>query len=457
MGGPSSKYPNFDAILYEIKIYKEMHKNVQELEFYNTDLHFENVNFYYQKNILYCDFLTDRYSEIPQNTTHAKNATKFGKYISENSFISEVQYVCYSENRPIRKIKMSLHEIHFGKQDKVNIAFLPCYQNLVRLDNAIEFGPMQGHFRLNNINFSIYFVCNDGRYLAVSSDKPLITNEFNKYLMAIKTAFDFVNCEVTDGDVFFFLTNDDYSQVKNMSVKPISSKAKLYFDIFINNSYPLTVAFKNIYGNEAMYLTAEQFGKLCQLLWKEKQMQAAVNYILQSANLWLEYQLVFLSVALEAISKYCNASSKLLKAARFLKLKQDIANLVNTQQDIAENERNTIIGKIQNSKSNKDMLKAPFDENNIKIYADDEKILKKRNEILHGTAPEYSDNVDDDIKEYCKEIKILHSLLYRLILKLTGYNGYILNLKEWDKIQEYHNKFSMSQTTKDCKDFFVKI
>ena len=80
--------------------------------------------------------------------------------------------------------------------------------------------------------------------------------------------------------------------------------------------------------------------------------------------------------------------------------------------------------------TNAEKLRAPFDQLKIKLSSDDEAAIDFRNDLLHGNIL-----MNDEVKRSSLEIDNkmiyasakLYTLITKLILKNSGYNGYVIN------------------------------
>ena len=95
-------------------------------------------------------------------------------------------------------------------------------------------------------------------------------------------------------------------------------------------------------------------------------------------------------------------------------------------------------------------LRAPFDQLNIKLSQEDEKAIDYRNALLHGNIL-----MNDGIKRTSEEIDHqmlyvsakLYTLISKIVLKNSGYNGYVIN----------HAKFYKQSSTNSNDEYFEEL
>ncbi|MEZ7516094.1 hypothetical protein [Flavobacterium frigidarium] len=100
--------------------------------------------------------------------------------------------------------------------------------------------------------------------------------------------------------------------------------------------------------------------------------------------------------------------------------------------------------------TNAEKLRAPFDQLKIILTKEDEKAINYRNALLHGKilmngeVKRTSEEIDDHMMYISAK---LYTLLSKLILKMCGYEGYVIN----------HSKFYERNSIKTTEEYFNKI
>ena len=457
-----TKFPNFSSIQEIIKKYNNLEQNDMYISIPECNIKNIKAKFFFEEDNLRCSLeIDDEITKTLRKYIGDKLVVNFGEYTAASSFILSINLI-YDNNNIKNKCEIMLNDIGWGNEESFNLAAIPCHSNMTRLDKAVNFSPLQGHFAIKDKAFRI-FINEDKTF--IYSETQMSLNDFRQYVRSIKMALDFFNCQIVDGNVYMFLTDEKLTYAKSMVIDKLSKGSSLNFKLFIDDIYPLKEMFVAENKDAIIRLSSEQFGKLCELLVNDNQMFVTLNYILQASHLWEEYKLVYLSLAFEALRKVDlfskknigNKATKIIDEKIFDKLKQKLNAVIN-ETNLDENIKNIFKGKFNNSLPNKDSLLLPFRILSIYISEEDEKIIEKRNCVLHGTAPKYSDDIEQDIVLYQQDSYVLYSLLYQAILKIIGYNGYIINVKKWKDILEYEHSFTLSKEKKFYReDFFVSL
>lgn len=452
-------FPDFTEIKQTIENYHDIPMMEHFISF--PEVHIENINaeFIFSNEDLYANIVISKEDKNKLQNYQGKNIfVKFGQYMSANSFISSFEP--YVQNDIIKYIcKIFINNVYSGDEEQANVSVISRHSNMHRLDKAVAFGPMRGEFSVNKTKFHLYHINRD--FIAIISKQHLPFDEFKMYAQRIKTALDFLNCQIVGGNMYIFSSNKKLNSIQTISIEQLSKAGSLQFNVFIDDIFLLKKMFAQKHYEENIRLTPQQFGKLCEFLVNDEQIFTVINYILQSAHLWEEHKLVYLSIAFEALhkSKFFNIkkgikTTQILDSNTFLDLKSKLDKIIDSYS-INDDEKDILKKKFNNALPNRDSLTLPFKILKIDVTDDEEKVIEKRNRVLHGTAPKYSNNIKKDIVTYQYDTHIMYSLLYCAILKLIKYNGYILNLQEWNNIVKYTLHCIEEQIYRD--DFFISL
>jgi hypothetical protein len=80
-----------------------------------------------------------------------------------------------------------------------------------------------------------------------------------------------------------------------------------------------------------------------------------------------------------------------------------------------------------NQPTNADSLVAPFRKYGYELNKDEFKCVDNRNQFLHGSLPINERNEDEAFRELYHISLTIHKLIYILLFKMVGYDGYIIN------------------------------
>ncbi len=380
----------------------------------------------------------------------------FGPYLSDNAYaISSPP----SSSSHMFEYKIMLNDIRhsntYSKTIKYNIAVFNRHKNMQRFDTIIDCSPTNIAFKFCGKNFHMYSIENE--HLAIVCESKIKYEEFLKYITSIQIALDFLNAEISGELMYIFsakLENENVKDIECCKIIHLAPSASLNFDIFI--TYPMQDALTD---KEVIRLSKEQFEKLCTLTHQESQFRTTIDCILHSSRVSLEYTLIFLSIALESSAKYEKVKDghKIMDEEKFKPLKKDLDELIDNKNELNDKEKSTLKNKITNYAPNNKLLQMPFDKYNIKLNDEEKDILKRRNEVLHARAVEYSSDIMSDFHKYQKEAKILYLMLYEIILKTIGYDGYIININKYDEIVKFINSHNGNKPIKFECDFIKSL
>gem|GEM_PF-5656255 len=336
--------------------------------------------------------------------------------------------------------KVIIGRVVFGTSDAVNVFVFDRPAN--RLDTCINFDTMPGEFELDNQKFHIYDVVDEDLWVIFAENK-MVEKTFFNYILTIKMALDFLHCETIGGNFYIISTDANLANLDYMKVLS-SSPSNLNIQIFIKKNTQLENIFRKNNPDATIALTIYEFSKLCNFLYSTEgsYISTAVAYILESANLRLEYQPVLLSLVFEALSKTQLVNSKLVvDKEQFDGIKNEISNFIDTL-NINTEIKTRLKNLLQNTLPYHQTLFDLFTKYGLDLTDEEKKIIKSRNIFMHGGYQEYSDNLCSDVIKFQKKSRIYYNILYRLILKIIGYRGYILDVNQWDRIQDGDNHYN---------------
>jgi hypothetical protein len=112
-------------------------------------------------------------------------------------------------------------------------------------------------------------------------------------------------------------------------------------------------------------------------------------------------------------------------------IKPEFENLLKTLKgnSLNEDQCRILANKINNlnQPTNRDSLIAPFTKLGYSLNSNEIKCIDNRDRFLHGSLPVKSNDEDENFKELYFNSITIHKLIYILILKLIGFEGYIIN------------------------------
>ena len=177
----------------------------------------------------------------------------------------------------------------------------------------------------------------------------------------------------------------------------------------------------------------EIFENLCLKLVKNDEVLRTVELVISAMNNPDPVQQgAMYSVALETITGLLSKINEdklnpVPDKEIFKKLNDELKTVLAGYSEAISSEGMTILGiKLDNmnSPTNRDKLVKTFNLYGITLSAEEIKTINERNTYLHGNSP-----LDAKFVFELNDISLkLHSLILKLLLKYTGYNGHIINL-----------------------------
>lgn len=316
------------------------------------------------------------------------------------------------------------------------------------------------------VNSHIYNISqhknNSKSYFVIENLEPTSLKEFEEDSYAIQKGVGFLIGFMPGGENYIFSgENFVYRRLSRKSLKsifyPVTSNpySKLYKEREIADSY---------YGKLKVIPTFVISDFVSQLRNNED-FSVAIIFLMEVTSLKSVVSMpgVF-SVILESLANIIIIKqNKLQKLITDKQLIDDIvkdlkavidkyAFKIQTDAEIKIRRRINELNKPINQSrlTNAEKLRAPFDQLKIKLSQEDEKAIDYRNDLLHGNIL-----MNDETKRTSEEIDNqmlyvsakLYTLISKLVLKNSGYNGYVIN----------HAKFN-KQSPSDSKDeYFEEI
>ena len=216
----------------------------------------------------------------------------------------------------------------------------------------------------------------------------------------------------------------------------------------------------------------ECFSKLCELICTQGGVLRSVILFVSNHKSPLEIKIPTLFVAIENITKILNGNNSIPKIIENPKIESEIKTIIkDALKKIKDIEKNyaplksnneesklhkanfsRITGKLNNfnTGTNNKKLTEPFDKYGYTLTLEEEELIyKQRNIFLHGSDfISLDDNYEEEFRELFHMSLRLQKLIAILLLKASGFSGYILNnARIYDHMT---NKFLK-------EDIFIKI
>jgi hypothetical protein len=315
-------------------------------------------------------------------------------------------------------------------------------------------------------------------YFVVDSNQKLSYLVFMRFVNSILLAYGFLKGEYHGEQAYIFSYQNKKFKNPN-SLKTIILGGGLYDGFLIHTTNPYNVEkfreekkdnliSSNDHLKKYMVEFPEQnFSKLCELIVSKGGILRSVILFVSNHSTTLEMKIPILFVALENITKALSTKDtsipKLIDNERIEKgIKKEIKNIVkninkikrdNLPANLSEVEEKEYKAKFEriitkfynyNRGTNNKKLTEPFLRYDYKLTEEEENlILVDRNKFMHGD--DFS-NVNLDYEYEFRELfhisMKLQKLIAILLLKASGFNGYILNNA---KIYEYISEKNLKE------------
>lgn len=316
------------------------------------------------------------------------------------------------------------------------------------------------------VNKKIYDITqyknNDKSYFIIENLEPTSLNEFEKDSYAIQKGIGFLIGYMPGGENYIFSgQNFVYSRLSRKSLKSI-------FNPVTSNPFSILHKEKDIansYYGKLKVIPTGVISDFISQLRNNEDFSVAIIFLMEITSLKSIVSMpgVF-SVILESLANtIIIKQNKLEKLITDKKLVDDIitdlndvidkhAFKINPEAEIKIRRRISDLNKPinHNRLTNAEKLRAPFDQLKIKLSQEDEKAIDYRNDLLHGNILMNNDSsrsgkeIDDKMLYASAK---LYTLISKLILKNSGYNGYVIN----------HAKFYMNDFSNASDEYFEEI
>lgn len=293
---------------------------------------------------------------------------------------------------------------------------------------------------------------NEKSYFVIENLEPSSLKIFNKDAYSIQKGIGFLIGYMPGGENYIFSgENFVYRRLSRISLKsvfyPVTSNpySKLHKEVEIAESY---------YGKLKVIPTPVISDFISQLRNNED-FSVAIIFLMEVSHLKSVvsmpgvFSVILESLANIIITKQDKLEKLISNEKTFENIKTDLNKVINSyagkideNAEIKIRRRLKELNKPINTSrlTNAEKLRVPFDQLKIKLSAEDELAVDYRNDLLHGNIL-----MNNDLIRTSKEIDDkmlyasakLYTLISKLILKNSGYSGYVIN---HSKFYDKHSK-----------------
>ena len=307
----------------------------------------------------------------------------------------------------------------------------------------------------------------ENRYIIIESRRKQSYEEFSNKTFAIRIALGYVTGCFSGNKGYFFAYsklkmekfNDFYfTSLRNeittlMNPININPYAWLHYYKKIAEKYDKLKIFRR--------LKIEEFSSLCNKLMTNDDFTATILLIIESTKASLIFRPSGYSIALEMLSDIIIGDEKekiapISSKEDYKEFRMDLIDVLNkhsTKESFKDIKTLQVRIENINQITNLESLKKPFSILGITLLEEDLKVIKSRNDFLHGRVPDFKKqgvNRSIELKDYdlyYASVR-LYTLLNVLIFKMIGFDNYVLN---FPKIYEKNTRYKVKE------DFYRKV
>ena len=284
---------------------------------------------------------------------------------------------------------------------------------------------------INKFSINIFdFKINEKKSLIIECNNLIDFSIFEEIVAGIIYSFGLISGSLIREEILYLQYSDCFLQdISGFSYRRVENSHNGFTSIDPRLFAQVTDS-KTL---KTYYLTPSVFQNMVNNCIKDSRFLRAIKMITESSVFPLEIKAATYSVALETLkniilehnSLKTNPFKSKSKASNTIK---ELKKLISAIDDVEFNNKQSVLNKLDqlNQVGNKESFLLTFKLLSIPLSPDDEKCLENRNNFLHGKIPFENEAKDKNYKIQHIVYK-LHMLLCSLILKYSGYNGFILN------------------------------
>lgn len=294
-------------------------------------------------------------------------------------------------------------------------------------------------------------------FLIVDSLVPCTLEAIDKIALSILVSHGFICSSIYLNEAYIIYSKEpDFKTPTGVYYKSLRNSIKGQYTIFTTNAYSILVpigknkdskngeseAIKKIkeddWVNKLESLKEETFSKLVSVIHSNDSVLRAAMTTVEASQFAIDMQLAMYCVAFETLSKQImkihqikppTVIEKSIWKKQIRPLFLNVVKAIEKDEQIElSQEQLVFLGKKINSfnnPTNKDTLKLPFERLGYNLSEAELICIDYRNLSLHGLLPTEKDENEIDKLFYVN--LMMHKLCSILILKLAGFEGYIIN------------------------------
>jgi hypothetical protein len=311
---------------------------------------------------------------------------------------------------------------------------------------------------LNDKEYHFYNIkVENDSYLIIDSTTHCDFKGIDKIALSILVSYGFLSATIHLNEAYIIVSDEQsFTEPIGIYYKSLRNTLKGQYTIFTTNAYSVLVPIaknrdpengetnaiatikEDRWSDKLAMFDEEIFSNLVQLVYDDDAILRSAMMIVEASTFAIDIQLGVYCVAFETITNQIMNKNKLKPPTIINKrvwknnIKPKFMEIINLMNE----ENNGILGKEQikfleykindfNKPTNRDTLMLPFIKLEYALSKDELECIDYRNRSLHGTLPILEGENEMDKLFYVN--LTFHKLCSILILKLAGFNGYIIN------------------------------
>ncbi|AWM14650.1 hypothetical protein DI487_12820 [Flavobacterium sediminis] len=425
------------------------------------------------KNEFKVEFDFNKYSRKSKNIGVGDVIKKVNFDSNEKTIIFNSVFIGRFSNQSLEGSINELHSKGFSKSKKQYFKFvIPNSKSLdihFQIDHIVienDYGIRSSVATKINLMDEEIFIMeekdeNKNKYIIIESRKKQTYEEFSNKTFAIRIALGYVSGYFAGNKGYFFsYSNAKMENYNDFYFTSLRDEIKTLMNPINTNPFSWLNDYRKVaekYYKLKIFrpLTISEFSFLCNKLITNDEFTATILLIIESTKASLIFRPSGYSIALETLSDIIIGAEKekiapINSKQDFKDFKIDLIEVLNkhsTKESFID--VNTLKVRIENINqiTNLESLKKPFSILGITLLDEDLKVIKSRNDFLHGRVPDFKKqgaNRSIELKDYdlyYASVR-LYTLLNVLIFKMIGFDNYILN---FPKIYEKNTKFKVKE------------
>ncbi|KIX22079.1 hypothetical protein SY27_05275 [Flavobacterium sp. 316] len=425
------------------------------------------------KNEFKVEFDFNKFVRSRKNLGVGKIVRKVKFEINEQKIIFDSVFINKFSNQRLEGSINQLYSEKFSKSKKQYFKFIIPNSKSLNINYKIEHIVFENDLGgSSSVASKIYLLDeeififeekdeNKNKYLIIESRKKQTYEEFSNKTFALRIALGYVTGYFAGNKGYFFTySNSKMENFSDFYFTSLREEIKTLMNPI--NTNPFSWLNDNRKVAEKYYkmkifrpLKISEFSFLCNELINNDEFLAAILLIIESTKASLIFRPSGYSIALETLSdiiigveneKIAPINSK-QDSKEFRKDLIGVLNKHSTKESFKD--VSTLKVRIENINqiTNLESLKKPFSILEISLLEEDLKVIKSRNDFLHGRVPDFKKsgpNRSIKLKDYdlfYASVR-LYTLLNLLIFKLIGFDNYILN---FPKIYEKDTRYALKE------------